>query len=281
MRIAVCVDQVVTSESPIHLERASRSISPIGLAYASNPTDDGAVGEALHLDGDHRIGVFAIGSESVEQILRGYLAAGVDEAVRLWDSNMQDADDMVQAQVFAAALRRWSADLVLCGGLHGERDLRVMGPFLAELLGLPQVTGVVRATLDGARLVMQRRADGFVETVECPVAAVVSIDRGRGVPYPTFPNRIRASAATIEVWGTDTLGLGGELLRRLPMEIVSVTTAKPRRKVPLDSRAAWARTLGLLLGGVPSGGGGAILDGDAPDTADRVVELCLRVLRNA
>jgi electron transfer flavoprotein alpha/beta subunit len=128
------------------------------------------------------------------------------------------------------------------------------------------------------RLVVQRRADGFVESVRCPVPAVVAVDRGRPLPYPTLPTRLRARTATIEELDLAALGMNSEQLPPSAFEIVSVSTPKPQRKAQFDSRPALDRTIALLLGGSGSTARGTVLDGTSPDTARDVAERCLQAL---
>ena len=283
MRVAVCIDQTLAPDAVVTLDRARRSVSVAAPTYTSNPTDDWAVAESIRLDGASHTGVFIVAAGQADPLLRSYLAAGSDEAIRVWDPALEEADDFTKARVLAAAAQRWSADVVMCGGRIGENEARLVGPVVAELLGLPQVTAVVRLKADGAALVAQRRVEAFVETVWCPLPAVVAIDRGRSLPYPTLPNRLRARTASIDVWDLPVLGMSAGSLPSLPIEVTAVSTPKPRRKTPVDSRPALDRTIDLLLGrlqgGAGSGGGDALLNGDDPRTAERVVARCLPILR--
>jgi electron transfer flavoprotein beta subunit len=264
----------------VHLDHAGLTGAIAEPAFAANPTDDWAVGEALRLGGD-AVAVFVVAPEHADPILRSYVAAGADEGIRLWAPELDGTDDLARATVVTAATRHWSADVILCGSRIGETGTRVLGPMVAELLDVPQVTSAVQIELDGVDLLTQRRVDGFVETVQCPVPAVVTVDRGRPLPYPTLPNRIRARTTSIEVWGLDHLGLAAEAIPRSPLEVIAVATPKPRRKAIVDLRPAMERTFDLLLGGGGGSGGGAILDGALPDTADKVVARCLAVLAKA
>ena len=207
-------------------------------------TQDGPGTEAGDaIDRAERTGVFALGAIGVEPFLRDYVAAGIDEAMRIWDTELEADDDLKHARIAAAAIRRWSADVVVTGGRLGEVGANVLGPMIAELLGIPQVTGAVRIAAEADQLVVHRRADGFVETVRCPTPAVVAVDRGRPLPYPTLPNRLRARAIAIEepLLGSFEVNFGQPPQSHL--EVVSVSTPKPQRKALLDSRPALDRTV--------------------------------------
>jgi len=106
----------------------------------------------------------------------------------------------------------------------------------------------------------------------------VTVDRGRPLPYPTLPNRIRARTATITVWDPAEMAIDTGRPPMPPLEVVAISTPKPQRKTAVDPRPALDRTFDLLLGGGGSTGGGDVLDGDDPETADLVVARCLPVL---
>lgn len=278
MRVAVWVNPILSADVGVRINRDRHTADPIDGAYASNPSDDAAVAEALSLDGAERISVFAMGTEQAEPFLRDYLAAGVDDATRIWDAEFEGIDDLARARIVAAAVRQWSADVVVCGDRLGETGANVLGPMVAELLSTPQVTGVVRMAAETDQLVVQRRADGFVETVRCPVPTVVAVDRGRPLPYPTLPNRLRARTTAIEELGLGSLEIDSSQPTQSQLEVLSVSTPKPQRKTPFDPRPALDRTIALLLGGGGSTARGTILDGTSPDTAREVAERCLPTL---
>jgi len=79
MRVAVWVNPILSADVGVRINRDRHTADPIDGAYASNPSDDAAVAEALSLDGAERIGVFAMGTQQAEPFLRDYLAAGVEE----------------------------------------------------------------------------------------------------------------------------------------------------------------------------------------------------------
>jgi electron transfer flavoprotein beta subunit len=278
MRVAVWTNPILTADAGVRIDRDRHTAVPIDETYTSNPSDDAAVAEALTLDGAERIGVFAIGTDRVEPFLRGYVAAGVDDATRIWDTALDEIDDMTRARIAAAAVHHWSADVVMCGDRLGETGANVLGPMVAEVLSVPHVTGAVRTVAEADRLVVQRRADGFVETVRCPVPAVVAVDRGRPLPYPTLPDRLRARAAVIEELRLGPLEIDSSQPTQSQLEVLSVSTPKPQRKAPFDSRPALDRTIALLLGGGGSKHRGTVLDGTAPETARDVAERCLVAL---
>jgi electron transfer flavoprotein beta subunit len=281
MRVAVWVNPVLAADVGVRIDREHHTAAPVERIYTSNPSDDAAVAEALGIEGSERTAVFGLGPERADPFLRSYLAAGVDDATRIWDQGLDRVDEVARARIVASTVRQWSADVVLCGDRLGETGANVLGPMVAELLSTPHVTGAMRIVIEDDQLVVQRRADGFLETVRCPIPAVVAVDRGRPLPYPTLPNRLRARTATIGELNLGSLGMDRGRLPPSSLEVVSVSTPKPQRKVPFDTRPAIDRTIGLLLGGGGSTNRGVVLDGAAPDTARLVAERCLEALGTA
>lgn len=278
MRVAVCVDPILTVETGVRLDRDRCSADAIDPVYAANPSDDSSVAAALDLGSAHTVGVFAFAPERADPFLRDYLAAGVAEVMRVWDPGMAHMDDLERARIVATTVSQWSADIVMCGDRIGEKGVRVLGPMVAELLGVPQVTAAVRVTVADDQITAQRRVDGFVETVRTRIPAVVTLGRGRPLPYPTLPRRIRARSVSIEERKPVEFGIDIGDLDRLPLEVVAVSTPKPRRKTLPDPRSAIDRTISMLLGGGGSDTNGTILDGYASSTADEVADRCMQVL---
>ena len=71
------------------------------------------------------------------------LGRGVDRCVHINDRLFAGSDTLATARTLAAALRRLPFDLLLLGKMATDAETGQVGPELAEMLGLPQVTSAM------------------------------------------------------------------------------------------------------------------------------------------
>ncbi|MBV8772872.1 MAG: FAD-binding protein, partial [Deltaproteobacteria bacterium] len=92
----------------------------------------------------------------------------------LEDRAFAGSDTLATARALAMLLGRESFDLVLLGKYSLDAETGQVGPEIAELLGVPQITGVCKLDLDGNALRAERESDEGIEEVECELPAVVT-----------------------------------------------------------------------------------------------------------
>ena len=115
---------------------------------------------------------------------------------------------------------------MLCGKLATDDNASVVGPALAEYLGLPQATAVTKLDLGEGRATAHRELEGAVEILEVSLPAVVTVERNINEPrYPSLPGIMKAkrtpvTAKTLAELGLAADGAGGasrtELLELVP-----------------------------------------------------------------
>src|SRR5439155_1395503 len=120
------------------------------------------------------------------------LALGADRGVHLLDRLLAGSDTLATARALAAVLRREAPDLVLFGRASTDAETGQVGPEVAELLGLPQVTGARRLTLDPAARALGERLSDLVSPGD------------DAHPLPT-----RGASDGPPVWVVAELGSGG------------------------------------------------------------------------
>lgn len=184
VKIIVCIKRVPDTEARIRLMDDRSAIDPAGLKYIISPYDEFAVEAALQLRGAEGTGevvVVTAGDSSAAEQLRAALATGADRAVLL--NTETSLDGLATARVLAAEIEaEGPADLVLFGMKAADDDQQQVGPMVAELLGLPCVTVVSEAELEGDLLVCHREVEGGIEVVEVPRPAVLTITKGKYEP---------------------------------------------------------------------------------------------------
>jgi len=259
--IVVLIAPVHDCLNPVKIVPGGKEIDPSSLRWVLNPYDAFALEEALRIRDavpGARIRVMAMASSDSEEVLRGCLAVGADEALRIWDDRMEGSDAYATATALAAALSREAFDLVLCGLRRADLEQAQTGPSLAEILDLPQVTGArkVEPVEDNTRILLHKRVPGYLTKLSCPLPALVTMEKGQVLRYPSLAGRHRAARAEIPCLGVHTVGLqegnvgsSGSLTR-----LERFTPPKPTRRSAMASTAgkmtAAARLQRIMGGGV-------------------------------
>jgi electron transfer flavoprotein alpha/beta subunit len=240
------------------------------LVRPGDPTSEIALEIALRLRPGAVVAA-GVGEERLDAPLRAALAVGADKAIRL----AATADSALgEVAVIARLATEISPSLILCGARRGRLGTNPVGPALADLLGLPHVgslshVGDPRAT----EIHLARRREGMVDSIACPLPAVLSVEWGPPLRYPTLPGRLRARRSDIEV-------VHGAVESEPALELLRRTGPKPRRKLAQRTGSAMDHVFGMLLGGATGDGSGRRLEGDPADVGAQIVAACLPILRS-
>lgn len=210
MKILVMVKQVPDTATRIRVAPDGVSIATEGIKWVINPYDEFAIEEALQirerLQGE--VVVVSVGPQRTEEAIRQTLAMGADRGVHV---KVEETLDSYQAaEVLAEVARRENFDLILTGKQAVDDDAAQVGPLVSVLLGIPQVTVVLKLSInpDTSRLIAERELEGAIEVVDLPYPAVVTAQRGMNEPrYPTLPNIMKAKKKEIRVESLDSLGI--------------------------------------------------------------------------
>jgi electron transfer flavoprotein alpha subunit len=179
MRIAALVKQIPAFEE-MRLGPDGR-LEREGLDLEMNPYCRRAVSQAVELAHDADDGssctFITLGPPSAEDTLREALAWALERDVRaegvlVTDPAFAGSDTLATARALAATLEHEGPfDLVLVGRNSVDSDTGQVGPELAELTGLPFLTGVRHLHLEGATAHARcEHDDGWVQAeVELPV----------------------------------------------------------------------------------------------------------------
>lgn len=215
MNIVVCVKRVPdTSEAEIVIAKDGRKIEESDLVFDINEWDKYAVEEAALLKEKYggSITVLAMGPEEVEDTLRRCFATGVDNAIRLTDRAFEGSDAATTAKILYEVIKDLDFDLILTGVQASDDGYGQVGPNLAQLLGIPHATMVIRIELidEGVR-VNRELEGGLEEVVEVQLPAVITIQTGINEPrYVSIMGVRRAAKQEINVIDLKGLGLREE-----------------------------------------------------------------------
>jgi electron transfer flavoprotein beta subunit len=260
MKIIVCVKHARFVYAQTGSDPTQNLIGPDDTLRILNPLDESALEQALRIKdgwGETEVIAVSLGDRSAEDGLRRTLAMGADRAIHLAYETYEELDSWATATALAHVAKNQDFQLILCGQEAIDNHNGLVGPFVAEVLGIPHLSGVVHLDiLEGGATARVHRAveRGNREIMECSLPALFTIDRRAGAPrYPTVPGRLKAEAATIERIDLQDLELqGGRFGPALNMtEIVRVSRPKPRIRdqKQTDGRISASERLKLMMKG--------------------------------
>jgi electron transfer flavoprotein beta subunit len=200
MHIAVCVNHVPDTETKIKIAGDGVSLDRAGVNFILGPYDEFAVEEGLRLRErfpGSTVTALSLGPDAHKDTLRKALAMGVDKAILLKDDNPRDSYGV--AFGLAGELRSLSPDIILLGKQSIDYDGGQVGPMIAELLGLPSVSVVVKLEIEGTRVRAEREIEGGREVVETSLPALFTAQKGLNDPrYPSLKGIMAARSKPIE-----------------------------------------------------------------------------------
>jgi len=262
MKLLVFMTQVLHPVIPFEVhEREGRfnqkEPQPV---YTVNPSDRCALEEAMRIKGqfaEAEVTAVTVGPPRVEDCLYYALGGGADNAIHV----EHEAFDGSDAHGIALALSRIAQngyDLILCGNKITDFGGSQVGPIVAELLGLPQVTQVVgiEPAADMSRVRIQRKLErGAREVLECALPAVLGVESSVDQPrYVSIHSYLMARKKNIQKLSPESLNLDVSAVAAEASlcKVTQVTYPRPRPKkvfVPDSNLSAMDRLQQLMSGG--------------------------------
>jgi len=254
VKLAVAIKQVPDTESKIIIAGDGASIDGSNVTLVVNPYDEFALEEALRIKeskGAGEVVVVTAGGEKSAQALRTCLAIGADRAVHVKDPAVENADALALAKILAAVMKEIGPDLILTGKYAVGTDNQLVGPMLAELLGIPHVGVVTKLQLGDGKLTAEREIEGALEVVTSTLPCVITAQKGLNEPrYASLKGIMAAKKKPIDEKTVSSLGLDpAKLAPRVVWEKLELPPKKASGKVLKgeENPAAAARELVRLL----------------------------------
>lgn len=207
MKILACVKQVLDGESVFRIRKDSDWIETEGdPRYGMNHPDEFVVEEAVALKEAHRevtVDVLTVGPHRASQVLERAVGMGADRAYHILTREEGYLAPLTVSSWIAGFAETRNYDLILCG-IMAEDDMQgQVGPMLAEHLGYPCATSVVRETCrpETETIRVEREIEGGRrELLEIALPAVLTLQTGINRPrYPSLSNLLRAKKEKPEI----------------------------------------------------------------------------------
>ncbi len=170
------------------------TVNRAALPAIFNPEDLNALEQALRLkemvEGS-TVTILTMGPPRAADVIRESMFRGADGGVLVTDRKFAGADTLATSYTLAAAVRKIGADVIVAGRQAIDGDTAQVGPQVAEKLALPQVTYCEDIeACDSETIRVKRRLEGGVETVECPIPMVLTVNASAPECRPQNAKRV-------------------------------------------------------------------------------------------
>lgn len=209
MDIVVCIKQVPET-TDIEWDPTTGTLLRQGAIGILNLNDKHALEAALQLREKHGglITAISMGPPQAEDALREALSMGIDKAILISDRLFAGADTLSTSYALSLALRKIAGfDLILCGKETSDGMTAQVGPQLAELLDLPQLTYATEITINNNSIRIKQKLEDGLRILEAPFPALITVEREINQPrIPPMDSIMEAYRdKEIQVWTAEDL----------------------------------------------------------------------------
>ena len=206
MNIIVCAKQVV-DVSEMKVDPNTKKPILQGVPQKISDIDKNAMEEAIKIRDKHggKITVVTVGPSDAKERIKELLAMGADEGVLI--PLPDKCDYRVVSTLLAEAIKKIGEyDIVLCGEASIDMFSGQIGPRLAGLLNIPQITYAQSINADKDKIVAERNMGDKSVTTESPFPVLITVTKEINEPrLPSLMQILGAANKPINEWSADSL----------------------------------------------------------------------------
>ncbi|HXH11686.1 MAG TPA: FAD-binding protein [Alphaproteobacteria bacterium] len=196
MKVVILIKQVPLV-TDLKFDPETKTLIREGVPNVINPYDRYAIVESVKLKKTHGGEAVAVtmGPPQAREAMVEALALGCDRAVHIVDRAFAGSDTLATARALSLFLKKEGFDLIFCGKYSVDAETGQVGPEVAELLDIPQITGVTKVEIaEGGRHVKATRGtDEGQEVIECDLPVLLTAEERLNRPGPTPPAAMEAA----------------------------------------------------------------------------------------
>ena len=206
MNIIVCAKQVVEI-SEMKIDSSTNKPILSGLDKKVNDIDKNAIEEAIKIKDktSGKITVIMVGEPDVKERMKELLAMGADEGILV--NSPGDLDYSQLTTLLSGAIKKiGDYDLILCGEASTDMFSGQVGPRLAGMLDISQITYAqkIDATKDNVK--GERNLGDTVVTLESSYPVLITVTKEINEPrLPSLMQILASASKPILEWSVDDL----------------------------------------------------------------------------
>ena len=231
MEVIVLLKQVPATESFIEIAEDGLSIKTEDIKWVINPYDEFAVEEALRIKEAHggTVTIISAGQERAVEAIRTALAMGADKGILVKDPLVDKCDGLGIARILAAVLKDIKFDLIIAGQRAVDDDNFQVGTYVAEFLGIPNISLVIKEEVTDGKIRCYRTVEGGTVVLEAPLPALFTTQRGLNEPrYASLPGIMKAKRKPLDIKSLSDIAIDASEIGE-PMAKVVAMKLPPER----------------------------------------------------
>ncbi|MHA1728356.1 MAG: electron transfer flavoprotein subunit beta/FixA family protein [Promethearchaeota archaeon] len=210
MKLIVCVKQVPDT-TQVKIDPKTNTLIREGVPSILNPFDQFALEEAIKVKKENdEIIVISMGPPQAKKALLKCLALGADKAILLSDRAFSGADTYATGYTLVQAIKKVGEfDIIFCGLQAIDGDTAQVGPEIAGLLNIPQITYVESIEeVSGKKLLAKVQTDDGYKMVESRLPTLITgITTSSFEPTnPPMMSIMKANKKPFVTWDANELG---------------------------------------------------------------------------
>jgi electron transfer flavoprotein beta subunit len=212
VHFVVCLKQVPDT-SEVRIDPITNTLMRKGVPSIINPYDAHGLEEAIHLKEKFggKVTIITMGPPQANEALKKAMSYGGDRAILLSDRAFGGSDSLATAYILSLAIQKIHetepVDLVLTGKEAIDGDTAQTGPGIAQRLGFPQLTYVIRVReLTNSTVTVERKTESGRQVVQAQLPALLTVEKElNDLRYATLPNMMKAATYEPEMWNIQSL----------------------------------------------------------------------------
>ena len=225
MNIIVCAKQVV-DVSEMKVDSSTKKPILQGVPQKISDIDKNAMEEAIKIKDKHggKITVLTVGPADAKERIKELLAMGADEGILVPYPDKYDYH-VVSTLLTEAIKKIGEYDIILCGEASIDLFSGQIGPRLAGLLNIPQITYAQSVNAEKDKITADRNMGDKSVTTESSYPVLITVTKEINEPrLPSLMQILGAANKPINDWTVESLadGLNPKIdaveLNGIPME---------------------------------------------------------------
>ena len=209
MNIIVCAKQVI-DVSEMKVDPNTKKPILQGVPQKISDIDKNAMEEAIKIKEKHggKITVVTVGPSDAKERIKELLAMGADEGILV--SHPEKYDYHVISSLLAEAIKKIGEyDIVLCGETSIDMFSGQVGPRVAALLNIPQITYAQSISAEKDKVTAERNMGDKAVTTESTYPVLITVTKESNEPrLPSLMQILGAANKPINDWTADSLTSG-------------------------------------------------------------------------
>lgn len=205
MNIVVCAKDVVDA-SEIKIDSSNKPIIE-GIPKKISDIDKNALEEAIKIKEKHggKITVLTVGHADSKERIKELLAMGADEGILIPYPDKYDYH--IVTNLLAEAIKKIKDyDIILCGEASTDLFSGQVGPKIAGLLNIPQITYAFNLDVDKDKITGERNMGDNSVTTESTYPVLITVTKEINEPrLPSLMEILGAANKPIHDWTVDSL----------------------------------------------------------------------------